>query len=388
MRSGMSVLVVGATGIIGQELCAEAITSGHQVFALSRGHRPISGSSGLGTPTRLVADVRDPAAIRSALGDSRFDVVVDLLSFKPAHLASMLDVVGGRCGQYIFVSSATVYGGANLPAAIVESSPRIHGPWTYPALKLQCEDLLAKRCRETQQSFTVVRPYITYSEQRVAFGAWEGDVVLPRLLGGRPTTIGSEFAQMTTSLTHATDVARGMVALMGNPAAVGEDFLIASEEQVTWTEIFELSARVVGTDLHLVQVPTQKVLQTFPELYGKIADRNIPRAFDSGKLKRACPDFSFTHSVAAGYELAIRGLLALGPLRQDIRTQGRVDRLIASADPGALGSRPYAAAFSGSSPLNYARYAAGRYGSVSRLRQMAKRLRVNEQRGRNDYGIG
>ena len=38
-----------------------------------------------------------------------FDVVGDFLSYGPEQLESNLEILRGRCGQYVFISSGAVY---------------------------------------------------------------------------------------------------------------------------------------------------------------------------------------------------------------------------------------------------------------------------------------
>ena len=72
-------------------------------------------------------DVRDPASVRAALGDRKFDTVVNWVAFTTAHVQADVDFFQGRTGQYVFISSASAYQTppARLPAGPPASaSPR------------------------------------------------------------------------------------------------------------------------------------------------------------------------------------------------------------------------------------------------------------------------
>ncbi|MEV8549834.1 NAD(P)H-binding protein [Streptomyces glaucescens] len=69
--TGRTIAVLGASGMVGSRVAAEAAARGHRVLALSR--RPTAGHPRM-TPVAL--DARDPHAVREALADSAADAVV------------------------------------------------------------------------------------------------------------------------------------------------------------------------------------------------------------------------------------------------------------------------------------------------------------------------
>jgi nucleoside-diphosphate-sugar epimerase len=386
MASSLSVLVLGATGIIGQDLCAVAHDRGYAVTALSRGSQSVARGEPIDGVEYVVGDVYDPAGFAALVGERDFDVVVDLLSFRPDQLEKTLRLFAGRCGQYMFVSSATVYEDPGVDGVITEATPRIDGPWSYPLRKLDCERFLVERCRQSGQRYTIVRPYITYSDQRVAFGAWEAESVLHRLITGRSVVVGDELATTMTSLTHSADLARAMVGLMANPRAHDEDFHVASEEPVTWGDVFQLAAQAANCELNVAPATTAQIVRVFPELAGKVADRRRRRAFDNSKLFEACPGFAFEHTVGVGYREAIPRLIArrlptVGPV-----AQGRMDRLAGRGSARALvESREMSSTLRRSSMGDYIRYEVGRRESLYRIKLTLDRL--TRKSPASNYGV-
>lgn len=77
-RAGMTIAVLGATGMVGSRVIAEAGARGHRVLALSR--RP-AGDAPHVTPVGV--DARDPEALHAALAGSGADVVVVSLRTLP-----------------------------------------------------------------------------------------------------------------------------------------------------------------------------------------------------------------------------------------------------------------------------------------------------------------
>lgn len=70
-KTGMTIAVVGATGMVGSRVITEAAARGHRVLALSR--KPASEDPNV---TPLAVDVTDAAAVREALERSGADGVV------------------------------------------------------------------------------------------------------------------------------------------------------------------------------------------------------------------------------------------------------------------------------------------------------------------------
>jgi nucleoside-diphosphate-sugar epimerase len=54
--------------------------------------------------------------------------------------------------------------------------------------------------------------------------------------------------------TWNEDFARGFLGLLGNHAAIGEDFHITSDEVLTWDQAYEEVGRALGLDLKIVHI--------------------------------------------------------------------------------------------------------------------------------------
>src|SRR5262245_46996063 len=100
----MKVLFVGGTGIISTACAQLALARGFHVTLLNRSRRePLTGAR------QITADITDPAAAATAIGDQRWDVVADFLAYTPAEIEQRLELFRGRTGQYIYISSASAY---------------------------------------------------------------------------------------------------------------------------------------------------------------------------------------------------------------------------------------------------------------------------------------
>ena len=101
----MRLLVLGGTRFVGRAVVHDALARGWEVTALHRGR---SGTVPDGVRT-LSADRTDPAALAAALGDERWDAVVDTWDGAPAAATAAADLLRGRAGAYGYVSSGSVY---------------------------------------------------------------------------------------------------------------------------------------------------------------------------------------------------------------------------------------------------------------------------------------
>ncbi|GAA1962094.1 hypothetical protein GCM10009717_31120 [Agromyces allii] len=268
--------------------------------------------------------------MRSLSAEIRFDAVVDLLSFRPDQVSSTLGWIADTSVQYVLVSSATIFAGAHVGARLTEGSPQLTDGWAYASKKIASEQALRIIASRDQQLFTIVRPYITYSEQRLAFGAWEGEVALARLRAGQPIVIGDEIARARTSLTHAGDVAGAIVALLGNPAASSAEFNIATAESTTWRDVYATVSELLDVPLDVIDAPVSAILSVYPELGGKVNDRVLDRTFDPANLHAACPGFEFSTTFESGYRSALDQALP-SRSRSSGRLSGKMDRLLAVA---------------------------------------------------------
>jgi nucleoside-diphosphate-sugar epimerase len=321
----MKVLMIGGTGIISSAVSALLVQRGHELTLLNRGAsvRPIPAGAQV-----LKADIRDAASVRKAVGDRKFDSVVDWLSFVPDHVKTALDLFEGKTGQYVFISSASAYRKPPVALPVVESN-LLHNPfWEYSRNKIACEELLVDRFRTKGTPVTIVRPSHTYDKTLLPMdGGWS---VVDRMLKGKEVIIHGDGTSLWT-LTHHTDFARGFVGLLGHPYSLGEVFHITGDEWLSWNEIFRLTAQAAGTTAKVVHVPSDLIAQEDPEWgAGLLGDKAHSMLFDNSKIRRLVPDFTCPIPFAQGIREVI-GWYRDDPKRQvvDPAFNERYERILA-----------------------------------------------------------
>jgi 2'-hydroxyisoflavone reductase len=101
----MRVLVLGGTRFVGRALVEDALARGWDVTAVHRGRTGALPAA----VDAVFADRESEAELTAALGDGRWDLVVDTWSGAPAVTAVSGRVLAGRVRHYGYVSSASVY---------------------------------------------------------------------------------------------------------------------------------------------------------------------------------------------------------------------------------------------------------------------------------------
>jgi 2'-hydroxyisoflavone reductase len=159
----LNILIIGGTGFTGPEQVNYALSRGHHVTLFNRNKtRPDMFK---GKVDQLIGDLSTDT---SALEGKKFDVVIDNPTTAPAWVRNVARYMKGNTGQYIFISTISVYPDNATPNAdeSVATTPLPDGvdPYTlerqnwgryYGALKSRSE----KDVQENYPGiFTIIRP--------------------------------------------------------------------------------------------------------------------------------------------------------------------------------------------------------------------------------------
>ncbi|MGN6127239.1 MAG: NAD-dependent epimerase/dehydratase family protein [Humibacter sp.] len=298
----LSVLFIGGTGTISTSCVRLATETGMHVTVLNRGSHPVRRELPASVE-RLTVDVTDEDAVADAIGDRRFDSVVNFLSYDVDDVQRMLRIFTGRIGQYVHISSASIYAKPVQQTPITESTPTgPNPPLPYATAKWRAEQALFDAHTTAGFPVTVVRPSHTYDDQNPPLpGGW---TVIDRIARGDEIPVHGDGTSLWT-LTHAEDFAQGLVGLLGNSRAIGEVFNITGDDVFTWDQIYTIIARVLGVQPRLVHVPSEFYPVIAPEWFWSgemVGDLGHSAVFDTGKIRRFVPGFApkltFERSVA------------------------------------------------------------------------------------------
>ena len=303
----MKALFIGGTGNISTAVSRLAIDRGVELYHLNRGQRPCD-VAGVRT---ITGDIHNPAQVRNAIGEMTFDVVVNFIAFTPADMERDVALFADRTGQYVFISSASVYQKPARHYLVTETTPRENPFWEYSQKKIAAEDWLMQAYRDRGFPATIVRPSLTYDTViPLPFGAWSDFRVIRRMRQGLPVIVHGDGSSLWT-ITHADDFAKGLLGLLGNAAAIGEAFHITSDEVLTWDQIFQATAAAAGATAHIVHISSDDIVRIAeslgqPKFRGGLhGDKSVSLVFDNSKIKRFVPDFRATIPYAEGIRRTI-----------------------------------------------------------------------------------
>ena len=282
----IKVLFIGGTGVISSACSERALEKGLDLHLLTRGTSPRPIPKGA---KAIKGNINDQAAVKDMLHDFKFDVVVNWIAYQPQDIKRDIDLFEGRIGQYVFISSASVYQKPVKKLPITEETPLDNPYWSYSRAKQACEEILVEAYQKEKFPVTIVRPAHTYDKTLLPFRG--GYTTLHRMMNHKPVIIHGDGTSLWV-LTHHKDFALGFTGLLGNDLALGEAFHITSDQLLTWNSIFQALAEAAGAELDPVYIPSTAIARELPEWGpGLLGDKAHSVIFDNTKIKNLVPEF-------------------------------------------------------------------------------------------------
>ena len=288
----MKALLIGGTGTISLPISKRLIALGWELTVLNR------GSAGVLLPEAraITADMSNEQEVSALLEGHRFDVVAQFIAYTPEQVERDIRLFKGRCGQYIFISSASAYHKPPLSPLVTESTP-LHNPhWQYSRDKAACEEVLMRAYRDQGFPVTIVRPSHTFGEKGLPFalhgasGSWG---VISRILREKPVILPGDGTNLWT-VTWSDDFAPGFIGLMGNIHAIGEAVHITSDEALPWNQIHKTVSDILKRPFLPCYVPAALLAKVQHSDWegGLLGDKANCALFDTAKIKRLVPGFT------------------------------------------------------------------------------------------------
>lgn len=282
----MKILVLGGTGAMGVPL-VNILAKENDVYVTSRKNNASSSNIHYETGNALNNEF-----LSKILSKHHWDAIVDFMVRTRENLVDNLPLLLKSTNQYVFISSARVYAESDAP--ITEDTPRLLDVSTdqeflntneYALAKAREEDILFN-CK--QKNYTIVRPSITYNDQRLQLGVFEKEEWLIRVLNGHSIVFSKDLMDKTTTMTHGDDVAAGIASLIGKRDALGKAFHITSPKSLKWSEVLriykETLEKTLGKEIKIMLTETSTNF-IFPEKkYQLIYCRYFNRKFDNSRI--------------------------------------------------------------------------------------------------------
>ena len=250
---GARVLVTGASGFIGRNVCRSLSACGASVTAFV-GHEP---AAGILADEVLPVDLRDRPAVERAVRHAGVNYVVHLAAKRIANdtvagfhasyesnLFGTLNVAGSFLGfgdlhRFVYLSSAEEYGRAPTPF----DTGRREAPLTaYGLSKLAATQLLQALAVTGGLPVAVLRATVVY-------GPGQGpSMFVPALV--RALVAGERFpmtaGEQTRDLIYVDDVVGGILRALVSPTELGEVLSLSANAPVAVRDVALLTAKIVG----------------------------------------------------------------------------------------------------------------------------------------------
>jgi 2'-hydroxyisoflavone reductase len=248
------LLVLGGTQFLGRAICEAALARGHEVTLFNRGQ---TRAELFPEAKRLVGD-RDGGL--DALREGAWDAVVDTSGYVPRIVRQSAELLAGRAGRYLFVSSISVYADLSRPG-VDEDAPvaelaeptEDHRSEAYGALKALSEQVVQDVYGPRG---TIVRPGLivgpwdptgrfTYWPVRIAEG---GDVLAP------------QPREAPVQVVDVRDLAAFCLDLLERDVD-GTFNATGPQPPLTMERVLEECRRVAGSDARLVWAPPDRLVE-------------------------------------------------------------------------------------------------------------------------------
>ena len=265
--SFQNVLVTGANGFIGQNLCSRLVESGKQVTACIREQADASALQEISGPVKIHRLFSLGAENDLSKALSHVDVVIHLAGrahvmheivadplkeFRRVNvggterLASIAAKMGVR--RFIYVSSIKVNGEGTkrLPFG-ADDSPGYCDP--YGQSKWEAEERLRQIAEIAQMEWVVVRPPLVYGP------AVRGNflTLLKTVLRQLPFPVGSlHNAKSLVSVFNLNDF---ISLLVDHPAAANNRFMVADERDISTPDLIRSVAAALHCPVRIVPCP-------------------------------------------------------------------------------------------------------------------------------------
>ena len=297
----MRVLITGGAGFIGSHLADAYLARGDEVFALDdlstgsidnirhlrahpRFHYTIESVRHAPTVAELVDQCDVVFHLAAAVG-VRLIVESPVRTIETnVHGTEVVLAQANKKKKKVLIASTSEVYGVSTHVPFREDGNLVLGPtskgrWSYACSKAIDEFLALAYWRERKLPAVIVRLFNTVGPRQTGQYGMVVPTFVKQALTGRPITIHGDGRQ-SRCFADVSDVVGALVALMDQPAAVGEVFNIGSDEEVTIRALAERVTSITGSHSEIICVPYELAYgEGFEDM-----PRRVPDISKIGKL--------------------------------------------------------------------------------------------------------
>ncbi|SHH49108.1 NAD dependent epimerase/dehydratase family protein [Sporobacter termitidis DSM 10068] len=290
-----TILVIGGSAFAGRIFSIHiSKQEDYSLHVVNRGQFPLN----LKNVKEYKCDRHSPVMVAHLLPhDVIFDVVVDFCAYNPGEVSSLLEVLKGRFKQYIVISTVSVYEqvgrGLRTEADPVVTKSEGGRVSDYIYNKVLVEQETATTCAKLGVPYTIFRPTFIYGPFNYSpRESWFIELIARGHVVPVPVDATASF-----NMVYVFDIARALVACIGDERAYNQTFNLSAPEEITYTLLLESFEKFNGGPF-----------MSRPVTVDEVIDQNIPLPFPltedelySGKKFSDTFDFEYT-SFSEGME--------------------------------------------------------------------------------------
>ncbi len=213
--------------------------------------------------TQIVCDRHDVEKLNRVLPEGiRFDAVIDFCGYHEGEIRSILQIMGERAGQYIFISTSSVYDASIQRPKNENDRIRISigGSFVdeYIAEKAALEKECIAGCAWYRIPYTILRPAFLYGPLNYAP---RESYYIEKIVKHEKVPVVTD-SNSRFSFCYVKDLAEALQLCAGNPVSYGEIFNVASYEEITYDLLISTLEEAGG-------IPFEKEEYTVGEVISK-----------------------------------------------------------------------------------------------------------------------
>lgn len=255
----MRILIIGGTRFLGVAIARELVARGNEATVF---HRGATKGDLPAQVVHVLGDVRDRAALESAVVNGGFDAVVDTI-LDAETLQWLLPVLRRSTSQLVHCGSTGVYAPASaIPVREDDPTPcppELGGFGT----KLRQDEVLLSFYRETGFKTCSLCVSNVFGAGDVPLDIWGSrqPAYFRRLACNKPIWIPNDGRALLQPV-HTADLARGFCAALESDRASGQIYNLSSDRAVTLTHYAEIARDILGSSSSFAFVPVEEILAT------------------------------------------------------------------------------------------------------------------------------
>jgi len=290
----MRVLITGGAGFVGSHLADALLAAGHDVTAfdnLSTGS--IDNIEHLKPHPRFrytIESVQNEPVLAEQI--DRCDVVFHLAAAvgvkkiveEPVHTIENnvhgTEVVlrhANKKKRLVVVASTSEVYGKSVDVPFREDADLVMGPtskhrWAYACSKAIDEFLALAYWKEKKLPVIVIRLFNTVGPRQTGQYGMVIPTFVRQALAGQPITVFGDGTQRR-SFTYVGDVVAGLIALIGEPKAIGQVFNIGNGEEISMRALAEKVKMMTASASEIVTIPYDQAYEAgFEDMPRRVPD--------------------------------------------------------------------------------------------------------------------